>query len=123
MEAKPTRLQLSRSPGFNLRAASIATNGLLPVNVARPSKWGNKVARVQALSSGDVAVAAFRAWLEHEAPDHWKREAQLALRGRNLACWCRLDAPCHADVLLAFVNAQETATDVAEPRFSCSSSG
>lgn len=22
------------------------------------------------------------------------------LRGKNLACWCKPDAPCHADVLL-----------------------
>ncbi len=27
------------------------------------------------------------------------------LRGKNLACWCRLDQPCHADVLLALANA------------------
>jgi hypothetical protein len=27
------------------------------------------------------------------------------LRGKNLACWCRLDAPCHADVLLELANA------------------
>jgi hypothetical protein len=26
------------------------------------------------------------------------------LRGRNLACWCPLDAPCHADVLLELAN-------------------
>jgi hypothetical protein len=26
------------------------------------------------------------------------------LRGRNLACWCRLDAKCHADILLALAN-------------------
>ena len=26
------------------------------------------------------------------------------LRGRDLACWCRLDAPCHADVLLELAN-------------------
>lgn len=25
------------------------------------------------------------------------------LRGKNLACWCRLDQPCHADVLLRLV--------------------
>jgi hypothetical protein len=23
------------------------------------------------------------------------------LQGKNLACWCPLDEPCHADVLLA----------------------
>lgn len=26
------------------------------------------------------------------------------LRGRNLACWCKLDEPCHADVLLRLAN-------------------
>jgi hypothetical protein len=26
------------------------------------------------------------------------------LRGKNLACWCALDAPCHADVLLKLAN-------------------
>ena len=26
------------------------------------------------------------------------------LRGKNLACWCRLDQPCHADVLLEIAN-------------------
>ena len=27
------------------------------------------------------------------------------LRGRDLACWCPLDKPCHADVLLELANA------------------
>ncbi|WP_296534274.1 DUF4326 domain-containing protein [Phenylobacterium sp.] len=27
------------------------------------------------------------------------------LRGRDLACWCRFGAPCHADVLLEVANA------------------
>lgn len=26
------------------------------------------------------------------------------LRGRNLACWCALGAPCHADILLQLAN-------------------
>ncbi|WP_255183240.1 MULTISPECIES: DUF4326 domain-containing protein [unclassified Rhodococcus (in: high G+C Gram-positive bacteria)] len=26
------------------------------------------------------------------------------LRGKDLACWCRLDQPCHADVLLELAN-------------------
>lgn len=26
------------------------------------------------------------------------------LRGKNLACWCALDKPCHADVLLELAN-------------------
>jgi hypothetical protein len=28
-----------------------------------------------------------------------------ALRGKNLACWCRLGEPCHADILLELANA------------------
>ena len=29
------------------------------------------------------------------------------LAGRDLACWCPLDQPCHADVLLELANARE----------------
>ena len=33
-------------------------------------------------------------------------DADLAeLRGKDLACWCGLDQPCHADVLLELANA------------------
>jgi hypothetical protein len=28
-----------------------------------------------------------------------------------LACWCRLDQPCHADVLLELANAPAEASD------------
>lgn len=30
------------------------------------------------------------------------------LHGHDLACWCRLDQPCHADVLLELANADTT---------------
>lgn len=30
------------------------------------------------------------------------------LAGRDLACWCPLDQPCHADVLLAIANGEVT---------------
>lgn len=32
-------------------------------------------------------------------------EIQQHLCGKNLACWCAFDAPCHADVLLEIANA------------------
>ncbi len=39
-------------------------------------------------------------------PTRTKLVARLpALRGKNLACWCALDQPCHADVLLELANA------------------
>jgi hypothetical protein len=56
------------------------------VYVGRPSRWGNPW-RVEQLAD-PVRVAVVR------------RE----LGGRDLACWCRLDAVCHADVLLAVAN-------------------
>lgn len=31
--------------------------------------------------------------------------ARTELRGHDLACWCPLDQPCHADVLLEVANA------------------
>jgi hypothetical protein len=35
----------------------------------------------------------------------WDKSLWLAdLRGKNLACWCPLDQPCHADVLLELAN-------------------
>ena len=39
-------------------------------------------------------------------PQRDKMIARLPeLRGKNLACWCALDQPCHADVLLDIANA------------------
>jgi hypothetical protein len=31
---------------------------------------------------------------------------RVELRGKDLACWCPLDQPCHADVLLEWANAE-----------------
>ena len=35
-------------------------------------------------------------------------DVRLELRGKDLACWCPLDAPCHADVLLDIANSPDT---------------
>jgi len=29
------------------------------------------------------------------------------LKGKNLACWCPLDKPCHADVLIEMANSND----------------
>jgi hypothetical protein len=34
-------------------------------------------------------------------------QARRELAGHDLACWCRPDQECHADVLLAVVGGQE----------------
>jgi hypothetical protein len=42
------------------------------------------------------------------------REAVESLRGKDLACWCPLDQPCHADVLLALASTPSPAPNPAE---------
>lgn len=108
---KPIRLRLSRRKGFDLQAASRATNGLEAINVARPSKWGNpfKIGSRDPRTGGvmDASTAVERycnalvlGWLS------WNRRSTAIeqLRGKNLACWCLAGAPCHADVLLEMAN-------------------
>lgn len=48
------------------------------------------------------AVKRYRKWIRGSA----MRGADLipTLRGHDLACWCPLDQPCHADVLLEIAN-------------------
>ena len=94
----PARLRLSRKKGWRLPANA--------VNVARPSRWGNPF-RVGAPGIPDIptAVALFRRALEAGDPRIAPRdEIVAALRGKDLACWCPLDGPCHADVLIEVAN-------------------
>lgn len=68
-----------------------------------------------------IAVEEYRQWLAKPRPlnpyfHHWKQiEKHSAildrigeLAGKNLACWCPLDHPCHADVLIELANKGET---------------
>lgn len=100
------RVQLRRSKGWRLPENTVV--------VSRPSKWGNpfRVGKSYPCVEGDLggarrgkariadardAVSAFRSW----ACDESEPLGDLgALRGKNLACWCAPDSPCHADVLL-----------------------
>lgn len=99
MIARPIRLRLSRRKGFDLQALSRATNGMEAVKVARPTKWGNRN-RVGVHGNAEECVREFRL----DALVAWGRADLEPLRGKNLACFCALDAPCHADVLLELAN-------------------
>ena len=129
----PERIQLRRTKGWRLPANTVV--------VARPSKWGNPftIARAQEAGyarTGNVrgfVVECLREWLtpgpssdrwwmgpESDAKKAAMRRNLTELRGKNLACWCRLCpahatgkplgvtcdacAPCHADVLLELAN-------------------
>ena len=50
--------------------------------------------------SREEAIKLHRAGAKRTHPD-----TLAELRGKNLACWCALDQPCHADVLLELANA------------------
>lgn len=111
---KPIRIRLSRARGFRLQAVSEAINGLPAVNVTRPSKWGNPYKVAPAFESAGFkfpeitqqgSVDLFRERYEIALSQYQHtRDAMEELRGKNLACWCRPDEPCHADVLLEMAN-------------------
>ncbi|MCA3256251.1 DUF4326 domain-containing protein [Bradyrhizobium sp.] len=100
----PKRILLSRAKGWRLPENTVV--------VARPSKWGNPypvTARngfhpKEAGYTRAQAIDAFRALLGSFDEPTWQRDIH-ELRGKNLACWCPLDEPCHADVLLELANA------------------
>jgi len=54
-----------------------------------------------------TAVRFFREMLSERVRNYPPNENIVAiLRGKNLACYCPLDQPCHADVLLEIANAE-----------------
>ena len=114
---KPVRIRLYGHDGFDLQAASRAINGLKAVNCAWPGKWGNifKIGLIacNCRSAGECYHNIFRVETTAEAvEEHWlmprspKRLAQIKseLGGKNLACWCALDEPCHVNNLLRLAN-------------------
>ncbi len=99
--SKPVRIVISRLRGSNLQGLSLRTNGRAAVNVTRPSKWGNPFTVAEAGSQRE-AVELFRTVRCNDAL--WKEQARDELRGKNLACYCRPEQECHADVLLEIAN-------------------
>lgn len=97
------------------------------VYVGRGSKWGNPF-RIGIHGDAQRCVALFERWFNPECAEigsdlySFRQECrdshnvdgwagfQLAivahhyLRGKNLACWCGLNEPCHADVILRIAN-------------------
>lgn len=118
----PQRIQRKRERGYRMPEGA--------VYIGRPTKWGNPfvVQRARSRRDGpldmwavtwagqklgrydDKRVAAAdavdrfeRAIREQRARTHYTptlTEIRRELVGKDLACWCDLDWPCHADVLL-----------------------
>ncbi len=105
---KPIRIQRKRTKGWHMPPNTIY--------VGRPSKFGNPFDVTPDRSRADVVIA-FRIWLTQDGchANMVERKLRLVkslseLRGKNLACFCPLDQPCHADVLLEIANEFEVTT-------------
>ena len=111
----PTRVQRKRTKGWKMPEGA--------VYVGRPTVWGNPwtVRDAVHLPQDDrhrFAAARFREQLgpcilsDNDGGRRlgypWDTPVEQIirerLRGKDLACWCPLDKPCHADVLLEIAN-------------------
>lgn len=119
----PIRIQRRRTKGWRLPEGA--------VYVGRPTKWGNPfVVHSDRMQNGQrypmdpkVSVSSFRSMVMEcgwfPVPLPWPKgkipacepttieDVKRELRGKNLVCWCALDQPCHADVLLEIANAPQ----------------
>ena len=104
----PKRIQRQRTKGWRMPEGA--------VYVGRPSPWGNRWLVDEPLGrellwDAQTVVDLYRSEIESDLRDP---DPQIAARrwnilrselaGRDLACWCPLDQPCHADVLLELAN-------------------
>lgn len=119
----PKRIQRRRVKGWRMPEGAIA--------VTRPSEWGNpfKIGHhyrrgvggfiymeayapedgYTTIQTAEEAVAWYR-WYVEQIPKKLQKIID-SLSGKDLACFCALDQPCHADVLLEIANAQEVMTE------------
>jgi hypothetical protein len=118
----PERIQRKRTKGWKMPPNA--------VYVGRPSPVGNPF-RVGIYSDNAAECVEMFRWCISDFPvpqnkikawrDHGGSTALLigiasgalveGLRGKDLACWCAPDKPCHADVLLEFANSTDQQSD------------
>jgi hypothetical protein len=99
----PQRIQLQRTKGWRMPPNT--------VKVDRTTRWGNPYKVRPAETAGGVTIPAIETVAQAVELYRGHLEACLKmnpdylapLRGKNLACWCRIGDPCHGDVLIACV--------------------
>lgn len=110
MPDAPKRIQRKRTKGWRMPDGA--------VYVGRPTRWGNPWRIGVHLCAGhgrdyvqipvttrSEAVKFFADTLSIMPRNYpSNEEVRAELRGRDLVCWCALDQPCHADVLLEMAN-------------------
>jgi hypothetical protein len=118
----PKRIQRKRTKGWKMPPNT--------VSVTRPGVFGNPMTLKNAVEASYLRdkrdprankflADCFRDWItdagDRGGRDWWQgpesdaRKAEIkrrlpTLRGKDLACYCRLDQACHADVLLELAN-------------------
>ena len=97
---KPKRIRRKRTKGWKMPENT--------VYVGRPTNWGNPFRVGDYLNSykNGIEPLTLKASLEYyENYIKMSKTDNLSeLKGKNLACWCALDKPCHADILLKLAN-------------------
>ena len=101
----------------------------MPANtiyVGRPTKWGNpfKVISKRHGYQRTQSAAHFEDWLYRAGTVEvdgvygsgagYRMSVIDELAGKNLACWCPLDQPCHADALLSLANGMKAVPEASE---------
>lgn len=73
------------------------------VYVGRPTKWANEY-RISDWGR-NYCIELYREFLtDHPVGKTIAESAKHELAGKDLVCWCPLDQPCHADILLEIAN-------------------
>lgn len=103
----PRRVQRQRTKGWRMPKNT--------VYVGRPTRFGNPFTVYAPIETAIQVKARYRMWLDGQIEAYGGTVSRpspewiASLRGKNLACWCRLDQPCHADVLLDLANQPQVA--------------
>jgi len=90
----PVRVQRKRVKGWRMPENT--------VYVGRPTKYGNPY-QVSCQATDEFRKQQIEKYKQSMSV-MLKQDAVKELKGKNLACFCSLDKPCHADVLLEIAN-------------------
>lgn len=107
MVEKPRRVQLRRTKGWRMPENTVKVDrtnkqfGNIFTIGCRPSHFSSELPDHCDTIEEAVACFIYYADCRMQLTGGWWIRP---LRGKNLACWCPLDQPCHADVLLELAN-------------------
>ena len=73
------------------------------VYVGRGTKWGNPYVG-DGPHDRERMAKLYAEYLDRPEQKGLVEAIRDELRGKDLACWCPTDGPCHADVLLRIAN-------------------